>query len=713
VSAIFDGPTFALRVESSGSGRVVSQPAGIDCGDDCAERFDEGATVTLTATPEGDEAFLGWSGDCAGETAECTLTMSEDRAASAEFGAAMHAVDVERVGRGTVVSVPLGISCGEACAHDFEHGTALTLIAVPGSHAVFAGWDGDCAGAAAACELAVDGAKTVTASFDDVLAVTVRGEGTVTSEPAGIDCGASCEKGFAPGTEVTLTAVAAPHHYFGGFSGACAGRGECEAGSDGSEACRCTVAMDGARAVTASFFGGGFKWATNVPRGMFATLDPAGDVYAGGCAYEEMDVGCGAIEPGEDQYACFVAKLDGGDGHCLWSKKFKDLPQNPGGAYVSWIWGMGAGAGSVAFGGILRGTADFGCGNLTASELSFYAARLDAATGACTWSKAYGVGTASIAGRAPGVNELSDVQVDKNGDALLIGRYWGTVDVGCGAMTSSTSNTYTPDTAFVAKLRAADGSCAWSKRLQYQNPSGNYGYGNGALYGLALDTDGNIGIGKDIYAGAMDLGCAAFGETPSGRWFARWDGADGHCLSANRWQGYSAQFAILAGGDEVVAGDFEYEVDLGDGCLLQTDPDPTGNNVATFVQRRTGAGACVWARKLQPELEGVDIYPGTELRALAVDGPGDVLVAQTYSGRLDAGCGPFVSEYGYLISKLAGADASCKWSRSYGQEIDLRRLHGDAAGGALVWGWFWGEFDFGGGPVQAVEQDLFALKLWP
>ncbi|MFM9078047.1 MAG: InlB B-repeat-containing protein, partial [Solirubrobacterales bacterium] len=74
------------------------------------------------------------------------------------------------------------------------------------------------------------------------LSVTKSGEGTVTSTPAGITCGASCQAPFNPGTPVTLTATAAAGSTFTGWSGSgCSGTGTC------------SVTMSGARSVTATF----------------------------------------------------------------------------------------------------------------------------------------------------------------------------------------------------------------------------------------------------------------------------------------------------------------------------------------------------------------------------------------------------------------------------------------------------------------------------
>src|SRR5262245_20309316 len=60
------------------------------------------------------------------------------------------------------------------------------------------------------------------------LAATKAGTGTVTSTPAGIDCGSSCTASFTTGTAVSLTATPAAGWVFMGWSGAgCPGTGSC------------------------------------------------------------------------------------------------------------------------------------------------------------------------------------------------------------------------------------------------------------------------------------------------------------------------------------------------------------------------------------------------------------------------------------------------------------------------------------------------------
>jgi hypothetical protein len=79
------------------------------------------------------------------------------------------------------------------------------------------------------------------ASLTRILAVSESGRGTVTSSPAGINCGSTCNASFAVGTQITLTATAAGGSSFTGWGGACSGAGAC------------TITMNSDQSVTASF----------------------------------------------------------------------------------------------------------------------------------------------------------------------------------------------------------------------------------------------------------------------------------------------------------------------------------------------------------------------------------------------------------------------------------------------------------------------------
>ena len=68
------------------------------------------------------------------------------------------------------------------------------------------------------------------------LTKAVSGSGTVTSSPAGIDCGATCATSFANGTIVTLTATPDAGSTFTAWGGDCTGTGPCVVTMDQDEA---------------------------------------------------------------------------------------------------------------------------------------------------------------------------------------------------------------------------------------------------------------------------------------------------------------------------------------------------------------------------------------------------------------------------------------------------------------------------------------------
>ena len=240
--------TLAVTKSGAGAGTVSSSPAGIDCGATCVHDFDTGTGVTLTAVPASGSVFTGWSGDCSGSEA-CTLTMDADHPVTATFALVAQTetltVNKAGAGSGTVTSSPAGIDCGATCSHAFDHGTSVTLTTTAGIGSTFTGWSGACSGVGT-CTLEMDADQSVTATFALIpFTLTVDkvgdGTGTVSSSPAGIDCGATCTHEFGYGTEVTLTAVPAAGSSFTGWTGGCSGAGTC------------TLTMTGDRSAVAIF----------------------------------------------------------------------------------------------------------------------------------------------------------------------------------------------------------------------------------------------------------------------------------------------------------------------------------------------------------------------------------------------------------------------------------------------------------------------------
>ncbi|MCK6547524.1 hypothetical protein L6R52_16870 [Myxococcota bacterium] len=296
--------TLTVTREGDGGGLVTSAPAGITCGDSCAHAFPSGTTVVLTANAFVLSAFAGWSGDCAGADATCTVTLDRARTVRARFETTGHVVSVRKTGSGRVSSMPEGILCGADCREGYATGTMLTLTAVPAVGSVFGSWEGGgCSGTSPTCVITVERDVEITAhfmtpQFELVVTRDGTGAGLVTSTPSGIDCGATCAASFDRDTEVTLVAEPATASEFVGWSGACVGIGDC------------VVTMDAAKAVTATFLG-----ITHA-----VTVSKAGN-GAGRVTSTPSGIDCGADcaeDFGEGQQVELVAVADAGHAFAGW-----------------------------------------------------------------------------------------------------------------------------------------------------------------------------------------------------------------------------------------------------------------------------------------------------------------------------------------------------------------------------------------------------------
>jgi Divergent InlB B-repeat domain len=238
------GEEAQLAVRTEGAGSVTSVPAGIRCPDRCEGQFPRGAGVVLTARPTGDATFAGWSGGGCKGTVRCELRLGRDATVTASFMAAAPNAAILRIeppSNGAVTSDPAGIACPQTCERAFPGGTQIALTAAAAEGFVFREWTGACK-ESGECRLTMTADRTVAASFAprptlDVR-VTVTGDGTVTSEPGGIDCGEICSTSVEAGDQIVLTATGALREW----GGACAGAGA-----------SCTLTPQADTSVTAAF----------------------------------------------------------------------------------------------------------------------------------------------------------------------------------------------------------------------------------------------------------------------------------------------------------------------------------------------------------------------------------------------------------------------------------------------------------------------------
>ncbi|MEK7747941.1 MAG: M12 family metallo-peptidase [Nitrospirota bacterium] len=157
----------------SGSGEVISDPAGIDCGTDCTESFVQGKKVTLLATPSPSHFFSHWVGPCPEPgSPTCEVSINSDQLVTANFDKTKPAqtfkLDVTITGKSGKVKGTKGINCPSDCTGTLSTGTTVQLTASADPGSVFTGWDGgDCAGTGV-CIIKMFADKTVMAGFEEM-----------------------------------------------------------------------------------------------------------------------------------------------------------------------------------------------------------------------------------------------------------------------------------------------------------------------------------------------------------------------------------------------------------------------------------------------------------------------------------------------------------------------------------------------------------------
>jgi hypothetical protein len=255
VDVRFDLILKKLVVNVTGEGEVECEGALV-LGDPCNGEYPIGSEITLTPTPEFGYEFAGFkngtgSAVACGETDPCSFSLEKDSTVNALFEPIRYVLTVKKsgTGSGTITSLPTGINCGVDCEHEYTEDTEVTLTATASAGSKFVSW-ADCSAEPepGKCKVTMDEAKSVEAEF----AVTTPGDlkvnkagtgaGTVTSSPAGINCGVTCEAEFEVGKEVTLTATASAGSKFTGWTGC----GTVESN-------KCKVTMSTAKEVTATF----------------------------------------------------------------------------------------------------------------------------------------------------------------------------------------------------------------------------------------------------------------------------------------------------------------------------------------------------------------------------------------------------------------------------------------------------------------------------
>jgi 6-phosphogluconolactonase (cycloisomerase 2 family) len=197
-------------------------------------------TVTDTAGCSTEQIFTGQTVSCNGSS-KAEISHPVTVPAGVRLG-----VSSAGSGSGSVSGSPSGIACPGTCSYAYEPGTRVTLSASAASGSRFLGWEGAGCSGDGTCQVTVGSATAVTATFEKlpVLSVSLTGSGAglLASSPSGIACPGTCSYAYPPGTQITLTPIAASGSRFAGWQGAgCSGTGACQ------------VTVGSATAVTAAF----------------------------------------------------------------------------------------------------------------------------------------------------------------------------------------------------------------------------------------------------------------------------------------------------------------------------------------------------------------------------------------------------------------------------------------------------------------------------
>lgn len=263
-------------------------------------------------------------------------------------------------------------------------------------------------------------------------------------------------------------------------------------------------------------------------------------------------------------------------------------------------------AGNAYLAGDLQGTVDFGCGPLGGAGA--HVTKLDP-LGACVWSRNAGATSAVV---------------PTAGGAYLTGTFTGTLDLGCGPLTSAGTASY------MAQVDAA-GACQWSRALQVPSLSATL-FPSGAL------------LVSGVYTGTADVGCGAMTSAAGVSKLVAQINASGTCVWSRSFDATKMGALTYGSGDVMLNASINSPVDFGGGPVFGGGT----NNMA--VARLDGAtGQHVWSKGLG----GV----GASVSGAAYPAPdGGALVVATASGTVDFGGGPISTS---APPKACVTDADC------------------------------------------------------
>ena len=146
--------TYTLSVSASDGGNV----------DPSSGTFNENSSVVITATPSAGFEFTEWSGDASGTDNPLTVTMTGNKTITATFSRIQYTLNVGVVGQG---SVSQEITSAAKTEEQYNSGDVVRLTATPDTGWIFNSWSGSSTQTTNEIDVAIDGTKSVTATFEE------------------------------------------------------------------------------------------------------------------------------------------------------------------------------------------------------------------------------------------------------------------------------------------------------------------------------------------------------------------------------------------------------------------------------------------------------------------------------------------------------------------------------------------------------------------
>ena len=245
---------YSLTTVVDGGGGWIGFSPGNSFG--CPEgTYNDGAYITLVATPEPGYAWESWSGTNDNNSSATFVTMDGDQTVTATFRSNCHSLTTTVSGGGGYISVSPG-STGGCPEGQYSPGTPVTVVATADFGYAWESWTGTDDNSTRATFVTMNGDQSVKATFGGncySLTTTVSGGGGYISVSPGNSFG--CPEGtYGPGAPVTVIASAYSGYVWESWTG-----------TDDNSTRMTFVTMNGDQSVKATFSGGSSPPPTSAP----------------------------------------------------------------------------------------------------------------------------------------------------------------------------------------------------------------------------------------------------------------------------------------------------------------------------------------------------------------------------------------------------------------------------------------------------------------